>query len=357
LSGGAFALADQDTITLHSGTQARADWRALVSAAFIGSGVGLSLGAAYLAGGMGQAAADHQRAERIAEASAGVLSDNVLRRGMDPDAVALAKAHDPVAPAPTKVVAPLAAPDPDLARIAAARPTRARELDCLTQAVYFEARGESRKGQAAVATVIMNRVKSPLFPKTVCGVVYQGASHRNGCQFSFACDGLAERVREATAWDRAREVAARALSGAVLREVGSATHFHTTGVSPDWGPQMKRVAQVGLHVFYRFNPHAPRPKARELDDDNTAVFTASNAPPPQLRLAAAVVAPAPAADAAKPAVQAAPLAGVKPAAAAPKLAPIVPAVAPAAKPAASSAPSPLARTDTAGPKGEASEPS
>ena len=272
------ALADQDTIVLNSGTQPRADWRALISAAFIGSGVGLSLGAAYLVGGLGQAAADHGRAERFAEATAGALA----RAGAQPLA------------SPAQALRPAIAPDPELARVAAPA-DHARELDCLTQAVYFEARGESARGQAAVATVIMNRVKNPSFPKTVCGVVYQGASHRNGCQFSFACDGAAERVVETTAWDRARQVAARALSGVVLRDVGKATHFHTTDVAPAWGPQMLRVAQVGLHVFYRFNPHAPRPVARDVDDAaDDAVFTARAATPAQqqLRLAAAVTAPA-----------------------------------------------------------------
>jgi len=339
---GATALADQDTIVLQFGTQARADWRALISAAFIGSAVGLSLGGAYLAGGMGQAAADHSRAARIAEATEGALSDSALRQGLDPSMMALAKANDPMtrsaAAASTEV-------DPDAQRMAQARPSRARELDCLTQAVYFEARGESARGQAAVATVIMNRVKNPKFPKTVCAVVYQGASRHNGCQFSFACDGQAERVVEDSAWDRARQVAARALSGVLLRDIGSATHFHTVSVSPGWGPQMLRVAQVGLHVFYRLNPHAPRPLLRDDADDDAAPMFVS-APldaAPQLRLASAVLAPAappPVGDAAKPAAK-----------------PVAPAASPAAPelkatPRIELAPAaqrPLARTDTTAP--------
>lgn len=305
---------------MNFGTQARADWRALVSAAFIGSGVGLSLGAAYMAGGMGQAVMDHSRAERIAEATAGVLSESALR-----------PAHNPPAQGVAASVAapPLGAPNPEVTQVADARSSRARELDCLTQAVYFEARGESARGQAAVATVIMNRVKNPNFPKTVCGVVYQGASHHNGCQFSFACDGMVERVSETTAWSRARQVAARALSGVVLRDVGSATHFHTTDVSPQWGSRMLRVAQVGLHVFYRFNPHAPRDTVRD-DDDDAPVFTnARMSAPPQMRLAAALVAPA-AGDAAKPAALTSP---------APKAEPVPRIELPPA-------PSPIARTET-----------
>jgi spore germination cell wall hydrolase CwlJ-like protein len=334
LSEGASALADQDTSVLQFGTQARADWRALISAAFIGSGVGLSLGAAYMAGGMGQAVADHSRAARIAQATDGALSDTALRQGLGadlPSVMALAKAHDPLTQgAQASPAAQPAGVDPDAVRIAQTKPSRARELDCLTQAVYFEARGESARGQAAVATVIMNRVKNPNFPKTVCGVVYQGATHRNGCQFSFACDGMVERVVETSAWDRARQVAARTLSGVVLRDVGSATHFHTTGVSPGWGSRMLRVAQVGLHVFYRFNPHAPRPV---LDDDDAPVFaSAPVANPPELRLATAMLAPvaAAAADGDKTAPAVAPNKVEK-----------VDAVAPA--------PGPIAKTDTAAP--------
>lgn len=301
--------------------------------------VGLSLGVAYLAGGMGQAVVDHSRAERIAEATAGALSESALRKGLDPSVMALARAHDPVAPAPTPgAVVRLANIDPDAALVAQAKPSRARELDCLTQAVYFEARGESARGQAAVATVIMNRVKSPKFPKTVCGVVYQGATHRNGCQFSFACDGLVERVVENLAWTRARQVAARTLSGVVLRDIGSATHFHTTSVSPDWGSSMLRTAQVGLHVFYRLNPRAPRPMLR--DEDDAPMFASAPVTKPiELRLAAAVVAPA-AADAARPAAQTAPtsIVELKPL---PKAAP--------------SGPLPIARTDgLAAPKGDIS---
>lgn len=310
---------------MNFGTQARADWRALISAAFIGSAVGLSLGAAYMAGGLGQVVADHGHAEQIAAATAGVFSASALRPAQDPlDQGAAAGA-----------AAPLGAPNPQLAQVAEARPSRARELDCMTQAVYFEARGESPRGQAAVATVIMNRVKNPNFPKTVCGVVYQGASHHNGCQFSFACDGAVERVAETTAWSRARQVAARALSGVLLRDVGSATHFHTTDVSPQWGSRMLRVAQVGLHVFYRFNPHAPRDTVRD-DDDDAPVFTSARlSAAPQMRLAAAVVAPA-ANDAAKPVAQIAPAAKATPA----------PKAEPSPRIELTPAPMPIARTET-----------
>jgi hypothetical protein len=267
---------------LNSVTQTRAEWRALISAAFVGAGVGLAIGGLYLVAGMGSAALERSgRAERVVQ----VGQD--LRGPLMADAVAreLAARAAPGAPLPS-------------AAQVAAQPVRAHELDCLAQAVYFEARGESPRGQAAVATVIMNRVKNPSFPKTVCGVVYQGANHRNGCQFSFACDGEAERVVERTAWARARTVAARALSGVVLRDVGSATHFHTTGVDPEWGSRMLRVAQVGLHVFYRRNPHAAPPESGD-DAEDAPQFVSRPAAPAELRLAAAVIAPAVPADLAK----------------------------------------------------------
>ena len=257
------------------GTQARADWRALISAALIGSGVGLGLGASYLAAGMGEAIADHARAARIAQAAGGGFSETMLQREMDrmdPAALRLARAHDQLSddggrePATAWPSGP--APRQPGARHGSAL-DGARQLDCLTDAVYFEARGETPRGQAAVAQVVMNRVKNPSFPKTVCGVVFQGAAS-HGCQFSFACDGSMRHGLEHGAWDRARRIAERALTGRVLADIGNATHFHTTAVQPDWGPQMLRVAQVGLHVFYRFNPHAPASRPAE---DDRAVFT------------------------------------------------------------------------------------
>ncbi|WP_372784157.1 cell wall hydrolase [Phenylobacterium sp.] len=228
----------------------------------IGSGIGLGLGAAYLAAGLAQATSDHFRAERIAESARGGFSETMLQREMDrmdPAALRLARAHDSFTAEPGRD-APQAWPSRLGDRLPAGGRHSpldgARELDCLTSAVYFEARGETPRGQAAVAQVVLNRVANPRFPKSVCGVVFQGAA-THGCQFSFACDGSMRHGREAAAWDRARRIAERALSGVRLADIGKATHFHTTDCQPDWGPQMLRVAQVGLHVFYRFNPHAP----------------------------------------------------------------------------------------------------
>ncbi|HZZ70012.1 MAG TPA: cell wall hydrolase, partial [Phenylobacterium sp.] len=228
-----------------------------MSAVLMGSGIGLVLGATYLAGGMAQAISDHHRAARIAEAAGGGFSETMLQREMsrmDPAALRLARAHDAFA-----ADAPLAADDawpagvadrPALGRRGSALES-ARQLECLTQAVYFEARGETARGQAAVAQVVMNRVANPSFPKTVCGVVFQGAA-THGCQFSFACDGSMHRGVEAEAWRRSRDVAAKALGGYVMTAVGNATHFHTVDVTPAWRSSMLRVAQVGAQIFYRF---------------------------------------------------------------------------------------------------------
>jgi Cell Wall Hydrolase len=278
---------------LNFGTQARAEWRVLFSAALIGSGIGLAVGATYMAGGMAQAATDYSRSERIAQAAAGGFSEAVLQReteGMTSGALRLARAHDPLAdttPAIAFEESPRGGAVAASGRLSSAR-NRTRELDCLTQAVYFEARGETLRGQAAVAQVVLNRVKHPAFPKTVCAVVFQGAASR-GCQFSFACDGSMRRGLERGAWDRARNIAVRAMSGVVLADVGAATHFHTTGVSPGWGPRMLRVSQVGLHVFYRLNPNA-----RPADSDaQEAVFVSlpaqAMAPTTPLRIATAMV--------------------------------------------------------------------
>ena len=124
-----------------------------------------------------------------------------------------------------------------------------RALDCLTAAVYYEARGETSAGQAAVAQVVLNRTHRPEFPKTVCGVVFQGAA-AHACQFSFACDATLGAPHESGAWRQAQRVAARALGGYVMTAVGHATHFHVLTLGAVWGVSMIEVAQVGDHGFY-----------------------------------------------------------------------------------------------------------
>ena len=123
------------------------------------------------------------------------------------------------------------------------------EWQCLKTALYFEARGETMKGQFAVAEVILNRVDSPKYPKTVCGVVNQGG--RRACQFSYACDGIKDVMREKGAADRAGRIARLMLDGAPRGLTEGATHFHTRAVCPGWAHRFPRTAAIGAHLFYR----------------------------------------------------------------------------------------------------------
>ncbi len=132
------------------------------------------------------------------------------------------------------------------------------DSDCLTQAVYYEARGEGTDGMRAVAQVILNRVRHPAYPKSICGVVYQGASQRISCQFSFVCNGAMGAPVETSAWRRAKKVSEAALAGYVMPSVGTSTSFHTTGVKPGWSGTMEKVAQIGTHIFYQFRGRGSR---------------------------------------------------------------------------------------------------
>jgi hypothetical protein len=129
-------------------------------------------------------------------------------------------------------------------------PMRDRALDCLTAAVYYEAASEPRAGQEAVAQVVLNRLRHPSFPKSVCGVVYDGVGTASTCQFTFACDGSTSRQPVARLWENAREVAAAALSGHVASQVGTATHYHAVYVNPYWRASLVSVAHIGNHLFY-----------------------------------------------------------------------------------------------------------
>lgn len=127
-----------------------------------------------------------------------------------------------------------------------------RAMNCLTSAIYYEAANEPDEGQRAVAQVVLNRVRSPLWPNTVCGVVYEGSERTDMlCQFTFSCDGAMARAPQAAQWARARRVAQDALAGAVYAPVGMATHYHTLAVRPDWSGSLTPVAVVGAHIFYR----------------------------------------------------------------------------------------------------------
>ena len=129
---------------------------------------------------------------------------------------------------------------------------RAKAEKCLAEGIYFEARGEPVRGQIAVAQVILNRAFSGYYPSTVCGVVYQNAHRHLRCQFTFACDGIPDRVREPDAMERAKKIAMLALDGKLwLPEVGKATHYHAYWVHPGWVREMTRMHRLGVHTFYR----------------------------------------------------------------------------------------------------------
>jgi spore germination cell wall hydrolase CwlJ-like protein len=130
--------------------------------------------------------------------------------------------------------------------------SRVKSEKCLAEAVYFEARGEAVRGQIAVAQVVMNRTFSGFYPNTVCGVVYQNKHRHLACQFTFACDNIADVVREPDMWDRAQKIAKAMLDGQLwLPEVDKSTHYHAYWVRPSWVSEMKKMYKFGVHTFYR----------------------------------------------------------------------------------------------------------
>ena len=157
-----------------------------------------------------------------------------------------------VADAATTVADALGGPIARAMRMDFSGVDRSRAVECLTAAVYYEARSESDQGQRAVAQVVLNRVAHPSYPNTVCGVVYQGSERRTGCQFSFTCDGSLAKAPNRMFWYRAENVARAALSGYVERTVGLATHYHTIAIYPYWAPSLRHIITVGAHRFYRF---------------------------------------------------------------------------------------------------------
>ena len=274
--------------------------RALMAASSVGLLVGASIGAACLGGHLAREGSAPKDAARLMMASrdskldmqtldaagqvdqsalniamrfsqyAGTGTDNSLlaqnltamrtsddaRNQRDlPDArLVLASNIAPASPLDTPAMAPSV-------RAAAAMKFKAAnrsDADCLTQAVYYEARGEGVDGMRAVAQVILNRVRHPAYPKSICGVVYQGAYQRTSCQFSFVCNGAMGAPVESWAWRRAKSVADAALGGYVMPAVGTSTSFHTTGVKPGWGGTMDKVAQIGSHIFYQFRGRGSR---------------------------------------------------------------------------------------------------
>ena len=179
----------------------------------------------------------------------------VLRlQDLTPDQARAWNAANPVA----ATVVPAAKP---FHLVASGMLDEARAVDCLTAAVYYEAAWESLDGQRAVAQVILNRMRHPAYPKTVCGVVFQGSNRTTGCQFTFTCDGSMNRAPNEAAWSRSRQVALAALNGYVMKKVGNATHYHASYVAPYWSPSLVKVSTIGAHIFYRWTGGWGQPPA------------------------------------------------------------------------------------------------
>jgi spore germination cell wall hydrolase CwlJ-like protein len=175
-------------------------------------------------------------------------------RQVDPQDAVKINAAVPVSTLPNPAARPFAiqfASDAD----------RLRAVECLTAAVYYEAAIEPLDGQRAVAQVVLNRVRHPAFPRSVCGVVFQGWERSTGCQFTFTCDGALARAPAPALWAKARRVAEEAIAGKVYAPVGWATHYHTNWVVPYWSSSLTKLAYVGTHIFYRWEGGWGRPPA------------------------------------------------------------------------------------------------
>lgn len=159
-----------------------------------------------------------------------------------------------------------------------------RAVQCLAQAIYYEAASESVEGQRAVAQVVLNRVRNSAFPASVCGVVYQGAERVTGCQFTFTCDGSLGRSPSRWGWDRAHTIAVAALKGSVFAPVGNATHYHADWVLPYWAPTLAKSTKIGAHIFYRWKGRWGMPFAFQgrYSGQEPDVASLMRAPPLQL---------------------------------------------------------------------------
>ncbi len=147
-----------------------------------------------------------------------------------------------------------------------------RALKCLSDAIYYEAANEPDDGQRAVAQVIINRMRHPTYPNSICGVIYQGSERRTGCQFSYSCDGSMARTPARPAYLRGQRVALAAISGSVYAPVGMATHYHATYVYPYWAPSLNYLGTIGAHRFYSWKGSAGRPSAFFSRHNNAEPF-------------------------------------------------------------------------------------
>ena len=241
--------------TLSTRRSSRSHWPAALTLA------GIALAAFSIPRGEGESKQPAPAAARAAPGPAAAVRPATLPK---PEPLILA----PVAPqkaAAINAAIPMAsglnpAAPPFVARARTAL-DQLRSQDCLAQAIYYEARSEDEAGQRAVAQVVLNRLRHPAYPRSVCGVVYQGSERRTGCQVTFTCDGSLARAPREPGWSRARRIAAESLAGKVYAPVGYATHYHTNQVLPYWAPKLLKSAVIGAHIFYRWNGGWGQPAA------------------------------------------------------------------------------------------------
>jgi spore germination cell wall hydrolase CwlJ-like protein len=181
-----------------------------------------------------------------------------LPEGLHPETPSAASAPEPARAAGESVAAkgevtgPGKRPKTPAERLNLDTRQRARSEKCLAEAVYFESRGEVKRGQIAVAQVVMNRTFSGFYPNNVCGVVYQNSHRKLACQFTFACDGVPDKIEEPDMWEQAKEIARDMLDGKLwLAEIGHSTHYHAYWVHPSWVNEMRKIHKIGVHSFYR----------------------------------------------------------------------------------------------------------
>src|SRR5437868_972971 len=220
-------------------------WRAYPREA-LGAGVLCLIGAAAIAGSVGSS-------PDVAARAAPPAPPPLILKQVAPQQALQINQAIPVAAGPNPAAAPFV-----LKGNAAAR---AQALTCLASAVYYEAGNQDADGERAVAQVVLNRVRHPAFPATVCGVVYEGSTRATGCQFTFTCDGSLSRKPDAEGWRRAMQVAEAALGGTVYAPVGWATHYHADYVVPVWASTLAKNAVVGAHLFYHWAGSWGEPEA------------------------------------------------------------------------------------------------
>lgn len=180
------------------------------------------------------------------------LPEPLLFNKIDPQSARKINAAIPFSTAPKPVARPF--------KLAGDNASREKAVDCLAAAMWYEA-GNDDSGERAVAQVVLNRVRHPAFPATVCGVVFQGSDRSTGCQFTFTCDGALRRRPSELAWAETRARARSALSGLVYEPVGLATHYHTDWVHPIWSAKLEKIAQIDTHLFFRWSGRWGQPAA------------------------------------------------------------------------------------------------